>query len=248
MLVAGVVLGVVLGPAVLGRFAPDLYDPLFENTGDLSDVREARAALADLDTGEINIAQTDQAKAAIEAFDQANQLRQQRIEAVREKFKLIGEVDGSTATARDEQIATIKAEQEMDVARLQQRLIGIKQETRDAMLFSVAQAERKVQDRREAHHDKLLAMATVMLLLIVVLHTAEAILSPQRNEIEEGRAILPPVLSRLITVRYALMSGWLMLMLAQPIWLKAIGQVLWFGVLLLAVVLLAGLVPLGKRA
>ena len=80
----------------------------------------------------------------------------------------------------------------------------------------------------------------------VILFAAEAILSPQRDELEQGKATLPPALSRLITIRYGLAAGWLMLMLAQPIWLKGIDVV--FGGLLLAIVLVAGLVPLGKKA
>ena len=246
MLVAGVVLGVLMGPAVLGRLAPQVYDPLFENTGDLSPVQDARDVLTRLDTGEINIAQTDRGKQAFEAYEQANQKRQERIDAIREKYKLVGDEGDSTTIARDEQISAVEAEKELDQARLRQQLMNIKQDIRDGLVFNIAQAEQAVMKRREAHHDKLLGMATAMLLLIVLLFAAESILSPQRSEIESGKAVVPPMLSRLVTVRYALAAGWLMLMLAQPVWLRGIE--LWFGGLLLVVVLLAGLVPLGKRA
>jgi hypothetical protein len=246
MLVAGVVLGVLLGPAVLGRLAPDAYDRLFEGAGDLKRVEAARAELEKLDTGETDFTKTDQATAAFEAFDQANQLRQQRIEDIKKQYELVGEEGDSTTIARDEQIRAVEAEQQEDLAKLRLRLTNIKQDMRDRLMFELAQAQREVEQRQDAHLDKLLGMATVMLLLIVLLHTTEAILSPQRKEIEEGKAVLPPVLSRLITVRYALAAGWLMLMLAQPVWLRRID--LTFGVVLLVVVLVAGLVPLGKRA
>lgn len=246
MLVAGVVLGVLLGPAVLGRLAPPTYDALFEGTGDLSEVQQARAELEKLDTGEIDFTQSKQATAAFEAFDQANQLRTQRIEKIKKQYEIIGSENDSTAIARDEQVRAIQDEQQTDLATLQLRLIEIKQSMKDRLAFDVAQAQAKVEQRRDAHRDKLMGMATVMLLLIVVLHAAEAILSPQRSELEQGKAALPPILSRLITVRYALAAGWLMLMLAQPVWLRGID--LTFGLVLLAVVLVAGLVPLGKKA
>ncbi|MFN3165735.1 MAG: hypothetical protein ACE37H_01585 [Phycisphaeraceae bacterium] len=246
MLVAGVVLGVLLGPAVLGRLAPDAYDRLFEGTGDLGRVQDARAELEKLDTGEIDFTQSEQATAAFEAFDRANQLRQKRIEAIRKQYERVGEEDDSTAIARDEQIRSVEAEEEQDLATLRLRLINVKQDMRERLLIELVRAEREVNDQQDAHRAKLMGMATAMLLLIVLLLTAEAILSPQRREIEEGKAELPPVLSRLITVRYALAAGWLMLMLAQPVWLRGID--LWFGGLLLLVVLVAGLVPLGRRA
>ena len=45
MLVAGVLLGVLLGPAVLGRVAPQLYDPMFLGSGDMTELDAARAEL-----------------------------------------------------------------------------------------------------------------------------------------------------------------------------------------------------------
>lgn len=211
MLVAAVVLGVVLGPAVLGRLAPQVYDPMFVGSGDMT---EADAAEAELDKF-LNDADT----------------RKALIDQVIADYELVGEEGDSITTARDEQLLA-----------LNNRFADEREKLQDAVMVAMGE----VTIRREAHREKLLNMATALLLLIVLLFAAEAILSPQRDEIEQGRAVMPPVLSRLITVRYGLASGWLLLMLAQPVWLRGIDLV--FGVLLLAVVVVAGLVPLGKKA
>lgn len=210
MLVAGVVLGLLLGPTVLGRFAPQVYDPMFVGSGDTSEVDAARAELED--------------------FRSNDDKRQAIIDEVMAQYELVGGDDDSVAIARDEQLMAIS-----------NRFADEEASLREAVML----AQGEVSMRRQSHLDKLAGMSTVMVLLVVLLFAAEAILSPQRDELEDGRAELSPVLSRLVTVRYGLIAGWLMLMLAQPHWLRGIDP--WFGGLLLVVVLVAGLVPLGKK-
>lgn len=212
MLVAGVVLGLLLGPTVLGRFAPQQYDQLFDGSGDTTQLEAAQQDMDDFITD--------------------NTAHAMRVQMQMKKYEDAGldPADPSVQTAMAEDLRQINDARDTERLNVEANLLL---------------AKNIIDDNRLTHREKLLGMATVMLLLIVILHAAESILSPQRDEIEQGKATLPPVLARLITVRYGLAAGWLMLMLAQPIWLRAIDP--WFGGLLLAVVLIVGLVPLGKR-
>jgi len=210
MLVAGVLLGVLLGPAVLGRVAPQLYDPMFMGSGDMSALDEARTELDAFISGDDS---------------------DERIADIMKQAEVLGDDGDSAQASTQEQITAI--------------MNGFANKQAD-LKDAVELAKIPVLANQQAHREKLSGMATVMLLLIVLLFAAEAILSPQRDEIEAGKASLSPALSRLITIRYGLAAGWLMLMLAQPVWLRGIDVM--FGGLLLVVVLLAGLVPLGKRA
>ena len=210
MLVAGVMLGVLLGPAVLGRIAPPLYDQMFLGSGDISELQAAQEEL--------------------DLFLNDEDTRMDRINSIMRQAEFLSEND----SARDS--ADAQAMQLMNnFANEQLRLQDDIQAKRIPILAN-----------QQLHREKLSGMATMLLLLIVILLAAEAILSPQRDELESGKITLPPALSRLITIRYGLAAGWLMLMLAQPTWLKGLDLI--FGGLLLAVVLVAGLVPLGKKA
>ena len=210
MLVAGVLLGVLLGPAVLGRAMPQLYDQLFLGSGDTSALDAAQAELDDFLTNP--------------------EERQKRIDGVIAQFEFFSEEDVSMQVAKEEQLVAL------------QNAFADEQER---LNLNLALARQPIEQAQRAHREKLSGMATMLLLLIVVILAAEAILSPSRSELESGKTTLPPALSRLITIRYGLAAGWLMLMLAQPVWLRGIDFV--FGGLLLAVVLVAGLVPLGKK-
>lgn len=209
MLVAGVMLGVLLGPAVLGRLAPDLYDPMFMGSGDMTELETAQLELLDY-------AQNDDS--------------QERINNIVKQAQLLDEGDTAYASAQQQMMAIQNAFAD-EQARLE---------------ANIEAARVPILARQTEHKEKLSGMATMLLLLVVLLFAAEAILSPQRDELESGKTSLHPALSRLITIRYGLAAGWLMLMLAQPVWLKGIDII--FGTLLLAVVLIAGLVPLGKTA
>lgn len=210
MLVLGVVLGVLLGPAVMGRLAPDLYDPMFLGSGDITTLQEAQAELDRF----LNDADT----------------RQARIDDILKQAQALGKGDSAQISTEEQIFALTNAFAE-EQASLQANI--------DA-------ARVPILANQQAHRDKLSGMATMMLLIIVIIFAAESILSPHRDELEQGKITLPPALSRLITIRYGLAAGWLMLMLAQPAWLKGID--LAFGGLLLGVVLVVGLVPLGKQA
>ena len=207
MLVAGVLLGVLLGPAVLGRLSPQLYDQMFLGSGDLSELEAAQAELL--------------------AFVQGDNT-EERINNIMKQAELLDEGDTAYLSAQ-EQIVAINNGFADERARLQ---------------AAVETARVPILARQQEHRDKLSGMATMMLLLIVIILAAESILSPTRDELESGKTALPPALSRLVTIRYGLAAGWLMLMLAQPVWLKGIDVM--FGGLLLAIVLIAGLVPLGR--
>lgn len=210
MLVAGVLLGVLLGPAALGRLSPQTYDAMFLGSGDTTALQ--------------------QAKAELQTFLSDEDTRLARIDNIMQQAKILGDGD-SAHVATQSQIMALTNDFADEQDRLEQQ---------------VELARVPILANQQAHRDKLQGMATMMLLLIIIILAAEAILSPDRDELETGKTALPPALSRLITIRYALAAGWLMLMLAQPLWLKGID--LLFGGLLLAIVLLAGLVPLGKKA
>jgi hypothetical protein len=209
MLVAGVLLGILLCPAVLGRLAPPLYDQLFLGSGDTTEFEAAQAELL--------------------AFAEGDDT-EERINNITQQAAILDEGDTAYRSAQDQIVAITNAFAD-EQARLQ---------------ANIETALATIGDRQQEHRDKLQGMATMMLLLIVIILAAESILSPQRDELEAGKTALPPVLSRLVTIRYALAAGWLMLMLAQPVWLKGIDFI--FGGLLLAIVLIAGLMPLGKKA
>lgn len=208
MLVAGVMLGVLLGPAVLGRAAPQLYDQMFLGSGDISALEAAQDEL--------------------DLFLNDEDTRIDRINSIMQQAEFLGEND-SARDSVDTQITDLMNGFADEQYRLQENI-----EAQRVPIFA----------SQQAHREKLSGMATMLLLLIVILFAAEAILSPQRDELESGKTALPPALSRLITIRYGLAAGWLMMMLAQPVWLKNIDFI--FGGLLLAVVLLAGLLPLGR--
>lgn len=211
MLVAGVVLGVLLGPAVLGRLMPDQHDVLFVGSGDTGALEQAQAELEDFLTN--------------------TERREAKINEIIAQYELVGAEDDSIAIAKEEQIVA---------------LTNSFADEEEALRGAVVLAQGEVEVRRQTQREKLSGMAMAMLLAIAALFATESILSPQRDELEQGRAALSPMLSRLVTVRYGLMAGWLLLMLAQPIWLRGIDPI--FGGLLLAVVLVVGLVPLGKKA
>lgn len=83
--------------------------------------------------------------------------------------------------------------------------------------------------------------ALVLALLIVVV--VESLLGPDPAA---RRASVSPMLGRLVTVRYALLAAWIAAALVRPRVLA--GDTMVLAVLLVAVALGAGLVPLGRNA
>lgn len=209
MIVAGILLGVLLSPAALGRFAPDFYDRVFIGSGDLTEFNAAREAL--------------------QAFDRGGPEREKLLDDIIQQYAAVGEPGDSVMTARDEQLTQIT------------NRFADERESHVADLIS---AEGPVVLRREEHARKLQGIATTLLLTLAVVFAVESILGPPSDQ-RRRRIVLPPTLGRLVTIRYALIAGWLLLMLAQPASLRQISPA--FGIILVAVVLVAGLVPLGKK-
>jgi len=210
MLVAGMVLGIAFGPAVLGKAAPSLYDKLFVGTG--------------------NTTELDQAQTQLDLFRNDDSTRQERIANVLKQGEFLGE-GGDTAN--------------LDVIAQTQALEAEFRQDEFNLLAQVEFAREPITQRREAHTEKLGGLATLLLLLTVVVMLAEPILAPSRHDLNEaGRAEVPAALPRLITLRYALVAGWVTLALAKPVWLLSIDPV--FAIILAAVVGVAAFVPLGR--
>ncbi len=209
MIVAGILLGVLLSPAALGRLAPDVYDRVFIGSGDLTEFNAARDAL--------------------QAFDSDSPEREKLLDDIIRQYAAVGDPGDSVMTARDEQIAQIN-----------NRFA----DERAARVADLLSAEGPVVLRREEHAKKLQGIATTLLLALAIVFAVESILGPPTDQ-RRRRVVLPPTLGRLVTIRYALIAGWLLLMLAQPASLRQISPA--FGITLVAVVLVAGLVPLGKK-
>lgn len=69
MLVAGIVLGVLLGPAVLGNAAPNLYDKLFLGSGDMSEVEKAEEKIAEFEASDEYTKRMENVQRQAEMFD-----------------------------------------------------------------------------------------------------------------------------------------------------------------------------------
>lgn len=117
-------------------------------------------------------------------------------------------------------------------------------EPRDVLQRELAlvKTSRDLERRRLALGESIaLLIALVLALLVVAIF--EATISPKPSE--RGRAVLTPVQQRVTTIRYALLAGVLAVVLARP---ALLAEVSWlFVVLLLAVIAVAGFVPLGRR-
>jgi len=212
MIVAGILLGVILGPAVLGRLAPKAYDSAFVGSGDTTEF--------------------DAALLALEEFKSDISTREQKIRELIEQYEAVGEPGDSIMVAQEEhKMRLINGFAEEEVA-----LNATVEELQVPILFSQSQ-----------HAEKLAGLATLLLLALGVVFAIESIMGPASNERDKTLA-LPPMLARLVTVRYALMASWLTLMIAQPAPLRRIADHAAFAVILIAVIVVVGFVPLGKRA
>ncbi|MFK7789155.1 MAG: hypothetical protein AB8C95_06605, partial [Phycisphaeraceae bacterium] len=154
MLVAGVLLGVLLGPAVLGRVASQAYDTMFLGSGD---------------TAELKTAQTE-----LNRFINDEDVRQERIENIIKQAAILGQGDSAQA-ATDQQMTVLMNSFADEQYRLETNI--------DA-------ARVPILARQQEHREKLSGMLTMMLLLIVIILAAEAILSPQREELETFKTTL----------------------------------------------------------
>lgn len=119
---------------------------------------------------------------------------------------------------------------------------GVSKEAVDEQMVQWAAEEEAIvrafeRQRTEGVLPKLVAVG----LAIVVVMLIEAIFGVAPGA--DGRAVVWPSQARLVTVRYGLLGLGVMLVLAQPAVLAAVKPV--FALILLAVALGAGLVPLG---
>ncbi|MEM9019691.1 MAG: hypothetical protein AAGC44_03935 [Planctomycetota bacterium] len=208
MLVAGMALGILLGPAVLGKASPGLYDKLFIGTGDTRELDQAKQNMAD--------------------FEENNDYSE-RVAKVNKQAEFFDPNDSTALSVKEEILRLTNEyalEREEHQALFQEALITIEL-------------------RRNEHTEKLEGLVTLLLLLTVVVMLVEPLLSPSRSELDEtGRAEIPAALPRLITLRYALIAGWVSFALAKPVWLLSISPV--FAIILAALVGVAAFVPLGK--
>lgn len=185
LLAVGVVIGVLLGPAVLGRVSPAGYRAVFAGEG--AAVAALRAELGEL-------------------------------ERQRDELSRLAEVSGVTAVAIEENRAAID---------------------REAMVIEKALAYERL--RMGFLQSASLVLGLVVALVVVMIF--EAVISPRPGR--EGRAVLTPMQGRVTTIRYALLSAVLAVLVARP---SLLNEVPWvFVVLLLAVIAAAGFVPLGNR-
>lgn len=181
LLGVGLLLGILLGPAVLGRVAPETYAAWFTGAGE--------------------------AAAEIRAFNEDTAEGLERLIAT-----------GVSDIAIDEYIAERDAERQF--------------------LPAFGRAVIEQNQHEKAWAGRLLALV----LTVVVVMGLEAWVGPTPRD---GRAVVPPALGRLVTIRYALIALWLMLALASPAALLGAPWV--FFAMVLLVVMVVGLVPLGKN-
>ncbi|MFI4859498.1 MAG: hypothetical protein ACIAXF_02330, partial [Phycisphaerales bacterium JB063] len=233
LLAAGIVLGVLLGPAVMGRVLPSAYEQLFNRGGYSTELESAReAALAMMN-------------------DPGSWLLSPEVDAEVERFETLAreKLNRQLTTLR----ATGVTQQAIDehVARAEQTLVeyraGVTQRSFDNQLaqkrLQIGMLEREQQVTRQQHYLKLIGVQMALVLALIAFAVAEALLAPPAQG--EGRRVASPRLAHLVTIRYALLAGWLTLALAQPAALQQVNP--YFAAVLVLVVLVVGLVPLGKR-
>lgn len=177
LLTAGVVLGVLLSPAVLGRVLPGVYEGIF-----IGPVAEYRTQLEDFD------AQTQQ------------------------QVGLLGQ-SGVTSVAIDELLAQ----------RANERL--------------------ELEAGLEVTENRIPALLLAIGLAVIVIMILETLVSPSPEQ--QGKAIIPPAVGRLVRLRYGLMALWLMILLARYDLLAHLPGL--FLLLLIIVALILGFIPLGKK-
>lgn len=181
LLGVGLLLGILLGPAVLGRVAPETYAAWFTGAGE--------------------------AASEVRVFNEDTADGLERLLAT-----------GVSGIAIEEYIAEREAERQMLPA------------------FGRAVIEEK------QHEAAWAGRLVALVLTIIVVMGVEAWAGPTPRK---GRAVVSPMLGRLVTIRYALVALWLMLALASP---AALLNAPWgFAAALLLVALIVGLVPVGKK-
>ena len=182
VLIVGLVLGLLLSPASLGRFAPNVYNKMF--IGNLNE----RKVLEEFNVG-------------FKKFQ-----GEQPINA-----------EGQVLLQGDAQNKMIQMFREKEL--LEAALIGA----------------------TSKHTLYMLGLMFSLIVALLVVFVIETQVSPV---IARGRAEIPSTLAKLTRVRYVLMAGWLVLVIARPDMIMRVPIV--FTIVLLVCVLVIGLVPFGK--
>lgn len=141
-------------------------------------------------------------------------------------------------------VAAIEAERDASETRFFEDVEGLdvtKQYVEDQIAQIRAVADAKIEDGRRRQIERVAVLSAALLLGLVVTMLLESVLAPEPDR--QGRAVVPPTLGRLITVRYALAGLMVAVLLASPVVLWAMPLV--FAGLVIVVALGAGLVPLG---
>ncbi|MFW6059160.1 MAG: hypothetical protein ACODAQ_03210 [Phycisphaeraceae bacterium] len=117
------------------------------------------------------------------------------------------------------------------------------EERRDQFERELEQLNLRLQVERAAHTQWLVGRLNALVLAILAVMVLEVLASPTVTA--TGRVKVPVAVSRLITVRYALIALWLAIVIARPSLLREVP--ITFLVLLMLVALAAAFVPLGRR-
>ena len=234
LLAAGILLGVLLGPAVFGRVFPPQYDAWFGTHLHHPELDQAYQK---------NLQQLHNAPEAslLPAEVQQEMQAHERLarEAMQQRLDTLAATQVTPQAIEEEREASERAILETRIGRQQREIIN----QRNLQLLRISTIERERQQQHHNHQLGLIGIHLTLVLALVAFALTEALLTPP--ETGERRQGLPPRLSHFITIRYALLAGWLCLTLAQPIALHQANPV--FAGVLIAVVLIAGLVPLGKK-
>ncbi|MEM9415811.1 MAG: hypothetical protein AAGA29_10090 [Planctomycetota bacterium] len=234
LLAAGIVLGVLLGPAVMGRVLPNQYEQLFNDAGPTAELDAARAELLAAQQDPAAWMLPPEVEAEIKDYET---LAYDAMEARLETLRGLNMTPAALVEEREQSEQKILAHRVARETREREQLLL--QHTRD-----VAVLDLQASVARQQHHLKLVGIQLALILALVAFAIAEGLLAPTPDG--EGRRVASPRLAHLVTIRYALLAGWLCLALAQPAALKQVNP--YFAGVLVAVVLVVGLVPLGKRA
>lgn len=134
-----------------------------------------------------------------------------------------------------ETLATLEATDVTDVAIAEQQRQFEQQRV-------PLQAE--LQQARNEHLDALAGRISALIVAIALVMVLEVLVSPEPAA--GRRAAVPPALSRLISVRYALLALWIAMVIARP---AVLGELsLLFILLVIAVALAVAFIPLGRRS
>jgi hypothetical protein len=230
LLVIGIVLGILIGPRVLGSFSPATYDKWFVGTAELQN--ELTGAMRQV-TDKLN------------AFNEQTAERQAKLRASGASPEAMLELNRALRT----ELKAIVLEERVIKARY---LGGPVPRSADELPLPNQPAgtdelmvDGKILKAERAHLDWLAARLTAIILATAVMMVLETLIDP-RPRVIDGAAFWPRLRNGLATARYALMAVWVALALARPLVLLRVPGVFFLLLVLVAVAVAA--VPLRRRA